>query len=50
MDSTRAHLPPEIVGIVGTVSMTGNRTDAAEVNDASTQTVESLEQISASTL
>ena len=45
VDSTRAHLPSETVGTARTVSMAGDRTDAAEVNDASTQTEESLEQI-----
>ena len=45
VDSIRAHLPSETVGTAGTLSMAGDRTDVAEVNDASTQTEESLEQI-----
>ena len=42
VDSTRGHLPSETVGTAGTVSMAGDRTDVAEVNDVSTQTEESL--------
>ena len=50
VDSTRAHLPSETGNTVGTVSIAGDRTGAAEVKDASTQdastqTEESLEQI-----